>query len=194
MRRFVGLLLALVLALLATELAESVPEHRGAQEATPEASPQAAAAATLDVYSIALGSGVVAEVPPQTSLRLRRVTFEPGTEVTHQPDEGYDLSDASFVVFVESGSLTVRFDEATSENGVIQVRRAGTAEVERLQPGSEVTVQANDSFYVEDARYLVTNPSDTERTDVLTAVLDPGAPPDEGIAFCCVLGPKPRFP
>ncbi len=197
MRRFTVLVLTAVFALLVTGLFAGVPARGGTQEASPEASPDVGAGATPDATAIVvedLGEGELPDTAEPASLWLHRATLPPGASATHQAEntQGYDLSDASFVVYVESGTLAVTFVAKSNENGAMTVRRQDSAGQEAptpepIEPGSEeVVVQAGDSFYMTNAEFIIRNPSDSEPAVAFTSVVDPQE------VGCCI-GPKP-FP
>lgn len=189
MRRFAALVLTAVFALLVTGLVGRAPALSGAQGASPAAGPP-----SVDEGGLAadLGFGTVTAVDLPADLRLRRLALPPHFSITHMPEIDYDLSDASFVVHVEHGSLEVTFEEPAAEDGGIELRQPSNPErAEPLPQGLPVMLEAGDSLYFDHARYTVRNPNDQEPVFLTTAVLDP--PEETTVVECCV-GPKPRFP
>ena len=157
-----------------------------AQDATPAASPVAADAAPApgaDDYEgierIDLGQGDLSAVPGE-GLRLSRITVEPGATTPPAPNQGNVASDASFVLSVESGTLTATFVGPAAAGGRMEVRRQAATnpaageispEAEPMAPGDEVTLEAGDSIFVEDALYVFSNPG-SEDAVALTSVME----------------------
>ena len=168
MRRLAALLLVCALILMLATPFGSAPVSRAAQDATPVASPDAAEIGPgpddyRGIERIDLGHGGLAALPNQR-LRLSRITVAPGATTPPAPNATNVAADASFVLYVESGTLEATFAGPASEGGHMEVRRpAGPgqqgAQTERLDPNDAVTLQAGDSVFVEDALYIFRNPS-----------------------------------
>ncbi len=177
-------LCAFVLSVIA--LFGATPTSHGAQDATPAASPVAADAAPgigTDDYEgierIDLGQGDLSAVPGE-GIRLSRITVEPGATTPPEPNQGNVAFDASFVVSVESGALTATFVGPAAEGGRMEVRRQSATnqaegetfpDAEAMAPGDEVTLEAGDSIFVEDALYVFSN-AGSEDAVALTAVME----------------------
>ena len=170
-----------------------------AQDATPAASPVAANAAAArgagyeGIDRIDLGQGDLGAVPGE-GIRLSRITVAPGATTPPEPNQGNVAFDASFVVSVESGTLMATFVGPAAAGGRMEVRRQAATnpaagelfpQAEPMAPGDEVTLEAGDSIFVEDALYVFSN-SGSEDAVVLTAVME-----QTFVARGC---PCPRFP
>ena len=160
------------------------PASRGAQDATPEASPVAAEIGPgpddyRGIERIDLGHGRLAELLDQ-QVRLSRATIAPNA-TPPVPNQSNVAADASFVLYVESGSLVAAFARPASEGGYMEVRRQAAQDQtaprpDRLGPNQEVTLEAGDSVFVENALYIFRNPGG-EETVVLTATVERAARP-----------------
>ena len=185
MRRLAVRFLVCGLSLVLITLFGFVPASRSAREATPVASPVAAEIGPgpddyLGIERIDLGHGGLAELPNRR-LRLSRITVAPGATTPPAPNETNVAADASFVLYVESGTLEATFAGPASEGGHMEVRHpAGpgqqAARTERLDPNDKVALQAGDSVFVEDALYIFHNTSG-EAAIATSAVVEQAAVP-----------------